>query len=191
MNSNEKPNYILKFNEGILVPKNENYAKIKKAIIILIVIIVLGSIFFQENLFSEFPWTTKVLFISMAIGVLISNNSKRVPFAIEIHFFNDYLLIYREKLYYSKKISRKRYDKFLYKDIHECVYRKTTQRINIYGIDEATWYNYKKDGSLPNRPTLHKTVDSIVFFNTSQEPNIDFVEEIETHSPIKVIIENS
>lgn len=46
-----------------------------------------------------------------------------------------------------------------------------------------------KDGSLPEKPTYHRTTDGgICYFYTTEEPEIDFVSEIEKHSPIKVQI---
>lgn len=50
----EKPNYVLKANEGVLVSKNENslLGKLKPAVWIIVGVIVVGSIIFQDNLFS-------------------------------------------------------------------------------------------------------------------------------------------
>ncbi len=109
---------------------------------------------------------------------------------MEIRFYDDYLILYREKKHYGSGIQRKMYDKFYYKDIHKCQYRTETKRINIYGKVEGKWYDYNKDGSLPTQPTYHKTTDSLDYFYTIFAQDIDFVKEIEEHSPIKVEIEN-
>lgn len=150
----EKPNYILKANESVRVPKNEN---------------------------SNLGW----------IGTLFGGGTKKVSSPFEIRFYDEYLVVYREKRYYSKSVSRKEYDKFFYKDIKKCQYRTVTKRMNIYGIVEGTWFNYKKDGTLPTNPTYHKTVDSICYFYPSEENRVDFVREIESHSPIRVVVENN
>jgi hypothetical protein len=63
--------------------------------------------------------------------------------------------------------------------------------MDIYGVVEATFYKYDKNGNLASTPCKHKTVDSISVFYTVFEPNIDFVKEIEEHSPIKVQFERS
>jgi hypothetical protein len=191
MENNEQPNYVLSFNEGVLVPKKNKYSFMKKAVIAIIVILVIGSIIFQDNLFLELDWTTRILLIGIALSVLFTGGSQRVSSPMEIQFYNDYLILYREKRYYSKKVTRKMFDKFYYKDISQCQYKTTSKRINIFGTVEGIWFNYNKDGSLPDKPTYHRTtVGGIDYFYTSQEPNIDFVKEIEAHSPIKVIVED-
>ena len=188
-----QPNYVLKANEGNLVPKNESQTLrfIKKAVWVIVGIIVICSLIIQDGLFGEITWGTRILLISLAIGSLfLGGGSTIVPSPFEIWFYDDYLVLYREKEYFNRKLSRKRYDKFSYKDVRRCEYRSVCQRIVIYGIVEGIWYDYNKDGTLPVMPTYHKTTDSMDTFYTTEEPNIDFVAEIENHSPIKVIIEN-
>ncbi|WP_338470838.1 hypothetical protein R4Z10_18995 [Niallia sp. XMNu-256] len=150
----EKPNYVLKANEGVLVPKNENslISKLKTPVWIIIGIIILGSLIFQENLFDELSETAQFLLIALTIGVTVAGGHKRVPSPFEIRFYNDYLVVYREKYYYSKKVQRKEYNKFYYKEITKCQYRSQTQRMNIFGDVECIWYNYNKDGTLPEKP---------------------------------------
>ena len=188
------PNYVLKANDGVLVPKNENpvLGYIKKAMWIIVGIIVIGSLIFQDDLFGKITWNTRLILIALAIGSLfVGGGSIRVPSPFEIWFYDDYLIIYREKLYYNRKLSRREYDKMFYKDIHRCQYRTVCEKINFFGIVEGIWYDYNKDGSLPERPTYHKTADTLCYFYTTELPKIDFVSEIESHSPIKVIIEKS
>lgn len=187
------PNYVLKANEGILVPKNRTSKHPLKVFVLIIVgIIIVGSIIFKDNLFSELSVTAKILLVSIVIGIcFLGEGSERVPSPFEIWFYDDYLIVYREKHYYNRKVTRKEFDKFLYKDIRKCQYRTITKKINIYGIVEGIWYDYNKDGSLPDKPTYHKTTDSICQFYTTEEPEIDFVQEIEKHCPIKVVITES
>ncbi|WP_428909701.1 hypothetical protein [Niallia sp. Krafla_26] len=190
----EKPNYVLKANEGVLVPKNENLplGKIKLAVWIVVGVIILGSLLFQDNLFSELSGTAQVLLVVLAIGVSFTGGTKMVSSPFEIRFYDDYLVVYREKKTYNKKVSRKEYDKFYYKDITKCQYRTKSKQINIYGDTEATWYNYNKDGSLPEKPSYQRTVKGgLCWFYTSLSPEVDFVSEIEKHSPIKVVVEES
>lgn len=187
------PNYILKANEAVLVPKKnrENIARLKPIVWIVVLIVVIASFIFGDNLFNELSWTVRILLIALAIGTLFISTDERVPSPFEIWFYDDYLVIYREKHYYSKSVIRKEYDKFYYKDIKHCQYRSLTHRFNFYGVVEGIWYNYSKDGSLPQEPTYHKTTDSIRYFYTTYAQNIDFVKEIEMHSPIKVNVENN
>ena len=48
-------------------------------------------------------------------GKLTLNGNSRVPSPIEIQFYDDYPVIYSEKRYYDKKVSRKEYNKFHYR----------------------------------------------------------------------------
>ena len=105
----EKPNYILKANEAVLVPKNDSnvlhYLKI--FLWVVIAIIIIGSLVFQDNLFSELQWTSQMLLISLFIGIFFMGGNKKIPSPFEIHFFDDYLIVYREKYYYSHPLSTK------------------------------------------------------------------------------------
>jgi hypothetical protein len=116
---------------------------------------------------------------------------ERRPSPCELWFYDDYLVQYCERRYYNKRNIRREYYKFYYKDISRCVYRTVVNKIDIYGVVEATFYKYDMNGNLPSLPVKHKTVDSISVFYTVFEPNIDFVKEIEEHSPIKVQFEKS
>jgi hypothetical protein len=186
----ESPNYVLSTNENILVPKNEKIESLKSVVLAILLIILIGSFVFRDNLFTELPWSTRGLFVVIMIGVFISGN-KRVPSPIELQFFDEYLIIYIPKRYYNRKVTRMEFNKFYYKDIQECEFRSKSQRINFFGIKNVEWYNYKKDGSLPEKPTIIKSGEGLCFFRTSAAPDVDFVAEIELHSPIKVTIRES
>ena len=190
MENNENPNYVLKFNETVRkTVKDINY-KIKIVVIIIIAIIILGSIIFQDNLFSELSWTARILLISLALGVMFTDKTEKIKSPIEIRFYNDYLVVYREKRYYSGRISRKEYNKFLYKDITKCYYNNNTKRFDIIGKVESIWYNYNTDGTIPNNPTYNRVVDGgICYFYTDLEQEVDLIKEIKEHSPLKVEIQ--
>lgn len=188
------PNYVLKINEGELVPKKENSSDnpFKLVVLIIIGIIILGTIIFGENLFKEMSWTSRILLISLFIGICFKGEgSHRVPSPMEIQFYEDCLIVYREKRYINKRLYRKEYDKFFYKDIKKCEYRTRTKKVNIFGIVEGIWYDYNKDGSLPDKPSYHKTTDSSSYFYTIYAQEVDFVAEFEKHSPIKVVVEDN
>ncbi|MFS0675158.1 hypothetical protein [Ornithinibacillus sp. 179-J 7C1 HS] len=188
----EKPNYVLKANEGVIVPKNENFRMIKKAVWIVVIVIVIGSIIFQDDLFGELSWSGRIMLVVLALGLSFAGGNKRVPSPFEIQFYDDYLIVYREKKYYNKNLIRKEYDKFFYKDITKCQYRAQTKQINIYGVIEGIRYKYRKDGTLPEKPNYHRTTNGgISWFYTTESPEIDFVTEIEKHSPVKVVVEDN
>ena len=188
-----EPNYVLKANEEALMPVNDSkaYYYLKKVLWIIIAINIIGYFVFGENIFTQLNSSARILLIILLVYILFIANKKRgVASPFEIRFYDDYMVVYRKKYYYDPKITRMEFYKFFYKDIRNCEFRTETEKINIYGTVEATFFKYKKDGSLPEKPNHHKTTDGICFFYTRQS-DVDFVHEIEAHSPIKVIIENN
>ena len=190
----EIPIYVMEINEGVLVPKSDNSLNnpLKITVLIIIGIIILGSIIFGENLFKEMTWTSRILLISLFVGICFKGQgSHRVPSPMEIRFYKDYLVVYREKYYYSKKVSRQEFNKFFYKDISKCQYRTSSKRINIYGIMEGRWYDYNKDGSVPDKPTYHRVINNgLCYFYTIYATEVDIIANIEKYSRIKVVKEN-
>lgn len=51
----KEPNYVLRTNEAVLMPTENNklFYIIKKVVWVIVGILVIGSILFQDNLFSE------------------------------------------------------------------------------------------------------------------------------------------
>ncbi len=172
------------------MPKNEKINSLRTVLLIIIACIFIGTLIFQENLFSELSRSAQILLIAAAISIFIAGGYKNVPSPIELRFYDDYLVVYRPKRYYGKKLTRREYNNFAYKDIDRCVYKSKLQRIHIYGLIQVEWYNYRKDGVLPSKPTKVMSEKSICFFRTGAAPEVDFVKEIENHSPIKVIVED-
>ena len=187
-----EPNYVLKTNEEALVPVNTSkaYYYLKKVLWIIIAVNIIGYFVFGENIFTQLNSSARILLIILLVYILfIANRKKGVASPFEIRFYDDYLVVYREKHYYDPKTTRMEFDKIFYEDIELCQFRTVIERINIFGIVEWTCYKYKKDGSLPQKPPFQKKSDGICYFYTRQS-DVDFIHEIETHSPIKVEIVN-
>lgn len=187
------PLYVLRFNEAVRVPDNGSgkTSKLKVAVLVIVAIIAIASLVFQDNIFMELSWPARLMLISLCIGSFFAGGQKKVPSEMEIQFYEDYLIVFKSKHYYTRRISRREYDKFKYNDIKEIQFRTATKRINIFGIVEGTWYDYQKDGSLPAEPTYHKVTDSICYFYTDFAPDIDFVSEFESHCPVKVTVDQT
>lgn len=194
MNNNQQPNYVLKFNEtDSRKVKDRNYY-IKKAVVIIIVIIVIFSIIFGENLFLELSWTARILLIAIALGILFTGKKEDVPSPAELRFYDDYLLLFLERKYYSEKSIKQEYLKMKYSDITKVKYLPNTsnKRFQIYGNGHSLHYDVKKDGSLSIQPSRDKMVEEgMIYFSTNLNQNIDFIKEIEEHSPLKVEIDNT
>lgn len=185
---NENPNYVLKFNEGNMVPKHESTAKdiVKILFYIFLAILILGSILSGNFLFFEMSLSAKMCFFIIAGYLFKTGGYERKPSPCELYFYDEYLILFRPMVYYSKNNIRQEWHKYYYKDIKKCEYRTKVKKINLYGLYKGVYYKYKKDGTLNLTPSYDRTVDSICRFYTVFEPNIDFVKEIETHSPIKI-----
>lgn len=187
MNNNQKPNYVLKFNETVKKPIKDTNYKIKKAVLIIIAILIIGSLIFNDNLFNELGWTSRIILLSLFIGTLFTGKQEKIKSPIEIRFYDDYLVIYREKRWYSDKVSRMEFNKFYYNDITKCDFSNTTKRLNFHGKIDATWYDYNKDNSVPTNPTYHRIVDGgICYFYTDLELELDIVKEVEKNANIKI-----
>lgn len=109
-----------------------------------------------------------------------------VPSPIELWFYYDYFIIYRKKYRYDPHLQRKQYDKFYYNEIKEIWYYPTYSRIQIFGIVEGVWYDYNKDGTVQPVPSYHKTTNSLDIIYTNMDPSVDFVNELQTHTGVKV-----
>lgn len=189
------PNYILQTNDDVLVPKNKSKAlyTMKIVILVIIAIIVIASLLFQENIFVELPWTVRILLIILTIGIFVkSGETEYAPSPMELQFFDEYMIFYLPKRYYSRRLTRKEIVKMNYSDIKKCVYKTQSKLVHFYGNAVSTWWNYKKDGTIPQSPTETRNVtDGLMYFGTRFMDDIDIVKEIEEHSPVKVIVENS
>jgi hypothetical protein len=190
----ENYNYVLKTNEAVLKPVLVNKWKIvlKNCIWAIVGVIILASFIFQDNLFSELSWPARIFLILLAIGFGFYGGEKEyVPSPMELYFYDDRLILYLPKRYLSRRVTRKNINIMKYADITKCVYKSKSQRIHIYGDGQSIWYNYKKDGTLPSKPTEDRTFTrGLIYFNTRLATDIDFIKEIEEHSPLKVIVEN-
>ena len=191
----DKPGYVLKFNEAVLMPTGEknNFTFIKVGVWVIVCVLILGSFIFHDNLFSELSWTARVLLILLAVGVAFLHPKKKyTPSPIEIQFYDNYLVIYLPKRYYNRRVTRMEINRMNYTEITKCVIKTQSRRVHIYGGGTSTWFNYKPDGSLPQSPTqVRNYAAGMIYFNVQFSTNIDFKTEIESHSPIEVIVENS
>lgn len=190
-----RPNYVIRTNEAVLVPieQSRGLKFLKIGVWIVVAVIVIGSLLLQSNLFSELSWTARVLLVVLALGVTFYGGKKEyAPSPMELQFYDDYLVLYLPKRYYSKRITRMEINQMKYSEITRCVYKTNSQRIHLYGSGTSTWYNYRADGTISQTPTqVRNYTAGLIYFNTQLAPDVDFKTEIENHSPIQVIVENS
>lgn len=191
----EQPNYVLQTNEGVLKPDDPSVVNyyLRKAVISIVLIALLLSLLFGENLFREFTWTARILLFVIGIIAFFGYGKEHYePSPMELQFYNDYMVFYKPKRYYTPRRSRKEYDQLYYKDITKVLYKVGAKRLHIYGNMHSVWYNYRQDGTIGTTPDYDRHVKGgICYFSTVCAENVDFVHEIESHSPLKVIVETN
>lgn len=189
----EQPLYTLRFNDGLMKPKKESAAK-SVCIVLLCVaggIMLLLLLLFGFAIIKELSISTLCLLI-YAIGVLVSQSGKELaPTPCELQFYRDYIIQFCPRRYYNRKKIRQEYYKFYYQDITRCVYHIGSRNISLIGKVDAVFYAYNKNGALSGVPCKRITAASKSSFYTGFAPEIDFVKEIEVHSPIRVECENN
>ena len=101
------------------------YMIFKKMVWILIILFIIISLYFHKNIFMELAFGTRLLLIVISVAILgTAYATEKTPSPFEIRFYEDYMVVYREKYYYDRDLSRKEYDKFFYKDIERIQYKK-------------------------------------------------------------------
>ena len=187
--------YILETNEAVLVPVQP--AKIppfiKKGVMIIWAAILVLSLLFRTNMLREISGLAVAVLIGLSITVMLSGPKKDyVPSKMELMFFEDKLILYRPQRYYNERVTRREICEMKYADITSCVYKMRSGRIHFYGDGVTTWFNMRKDGTFPEKPTkVNRYKNGLLFFSTKCAHGTDFVKEIETHSPLRVIKEDS
>lgn len=189
----QNPLFTVKSYELIRVPKKElkpiQY-KLRNVVWAIVVVLILSSFLFKENMFSSISWVSRVLLILLAISVSYHGGYKRVKSQFEIWFYDDRMVFYRPKIYYDYKTTRLEYNTFYYTDVSKIVFRPETCRFNIEGKFLAQWYNYDlKSDTVVSKPKKNKEIDSLVWFYPDTADNIDFVSIFEHYTKHKVEIQ--
>ena len=144
---------------------------------------------FGDNLLSELSGGTLALLVVLVLWTWFSKGKDVEDTAeIELQFYDEYLMIYRPKRYYSEKVTRREYNKMYYSEITRSTYEKKNKMLYFFGTVDGKRYNYAKDGSLPEKPTFDKIAKGTMqYISTRNVPDVmQLIEEIEAHSPIKV-----
>lgn len=192
----EQPNYILKTVETTWRREktNEKMKMLDKITIGIVVVLILGSWFFGENLFSELSLGATALLFSLVVKVRFGQTKEvMTPSEVEVWFYDDYLIIYRPKRYYDRFVTRREYNKMYYKDMKRCYYKTQMQILYFTGDVHFEMYNYNKDGQLPETPTKKYLAEGTMqYMSTRLMPDVyEVIKEIEEHSPLRVeVLEN-
>lgn len=160
--SEKQPDYVLKTNirDQQYHKGKQPFPTIRIIVWVIVAVIILGSFIFGENLFLELSWTTRGILICLIISSFVwGTKTKYVPGNMEIRFYDDYFIIYKEKVCYSLKLYRKEYWKFQYYDVTKWEYDYSLKRLDLIGNTEAIWFDYNNNGTVPKEPTYHRYVE--------------------------------
>lgn len=186
MNIYENSKYTLKLNYlQKITAKNLGY-KLRIIAIVIVILAFFVQVIFPDNPFIKLSWKTILLLVVLLFFLMFTVKKEKINTPMEIRFFDDYLVIYLEKIYsYNNKIQQGYY-KFLYSDITFFECDAKANKIKITGNKFITTYSYNKDGSIQQNPTFESMWPGDLELEFGIESNLNIVEEIEHHSPIKI-----
>lgn len=187
-----EPIYVLKFDEATPVTDKKSVWKIIRMICIgAFIVIIGGSILFRTFLLKEMSSYSVVMLFVLFFGSFLFQKINWIASELEWSFYPDRMILYRDKRVYSEKKARREWTEVYYSDIKEFKYRVKSRRLSITCKQHAVFYDYDRDGTLRPQPSYDKTTDSGFIVNLQFIGDLDIVKEIETHAPIKILIENS
>lgn len=167
----QAPDYVLKIEEGVLMPDElkKTTRLIRKILYGVVVVLVCGSFLFQENLFLELSFFSQLMFVLLFIKfILFEDGKKDVPCPIELQFFKEYLVIYRPKRYYSQKLTRREYNTIRYDALTRIKYVSDMRMFHFYGDCKLEYFKFKKDGTIEQIPSTSRMVKGgMIHFSTN------------------------
>ena len=189
-----EPKYVFKTYDAELRKEetNKGISILKKVVWIIVGIIIVASIIFQENIFMGLSSTARV-FLILLILYTFSMGSKtiwvRTP--IELQFFDECLIIYRSNYLYNKKNTRREFNTIKYDKISKILFREESKRININGGVESTWYAIDAQGNVSDSPMYNKKEENgMQCIEGRFMENLEILEVLEKYTNTKVEIEN-
>ena len=188
----EEPNYVLVFDEGTPVSDKHSIWRVIRGIcLVCFAVIVLGSFAFHENMLKEMSSYSAATLGALFICSFLFQRINWISSELEWEFYSDKMILYRDKRVYSDKKARQEWTEVYYDDITRFVYRTKSERISISCKQHAIMWDYNRDGTLREQPSYDKITDSGFIISTDFAKDLDIVREIETHSPIKIQVDNS
>lgn len=181
------------FNDGRIAPKNDSrvYEIIKRIFVAFLVVLIGGSLLFDEFLFAKESIPVWICFV-FVIGYLIKNGGhERSECPSQLQFYADYMVFYVPKHHIKVGKDQMEIQKIFYKDVTKCEFRTNTRKMVICGMLEETHYEYDKNDNLQKVPCYHKFYDGMIKFYTVFDFEHDFKKIIEANSPLKVEYQNA
>lgn len=190
---NNSSKYILRAREAVQSTKPSRLRKILKILgLICIAAMLITSFIYCENMPPDILWASRgFLFLATIVILLIRGQKIYIPSCFELHFYPDYMILYRPQRRYNAWTVRREHNKIYYSDISQCVYFEKSQKFQICGKIHAVWYGICKNGLPSMEPICNRVVEnSICEINTHFIKKLNIKEAIEKHIPINIIAKN-
>jgi hypothetical protein len=160
--------------------------------LICIAAMLITSFIYYENIPTDILWASRgFLFLAAIVIFLIRGKKTYVPSCFELHFYPDYLILYRPQRRYNAWTVRREHNKIYYSDIVQCLYLTESQTLRFYGRVHAVWYSICKNGIPSMEPICNRVIEHAVCeIDTHYISNMNIKKVIENHSPIKVNVRN-
>lgn len=165
---------------------------IKYGVWCIVLFLCLCSLIFKENFFLEINKTSLWLLIALVFSTLFIKKKKiDAKSDFELRLYKDKLVLYRPKITYSKRMTRREVNTIYYNDLEDIKYNKKNNSLYIHGNVHFKWTKYNTNSSiLQDVPYRDKKIDkTLCFLNTDYIDMDDFIKQVETHSNIKIIKE--
>lgn len=177
----DKYSYEIKCKQEVSVAKNQFLNRVTGVMFFISFVIVLCT-FLYGGIARIIPLPVRLFIIGVTVLLFCIPNGKPKLVNLEIRFYDDYFVIYDERNYGLDSLT---YQKIFYRDVERCQYKKKSKKVEIFCIVTVACYGI--DGSEHQVDEKHRRpVKEMCWFTTDVEPVIDFIEEIESHSPIEV-----
>jgi len=124
--------------------------------------------------------------ISMPTGKLFFKKKEEMILPVQIQFFEEYMIIQRNKTCIKGKIVTE-YNKIFYLDIEEFATDLEEDWIVISGMVNKTLFAYQKDGNIATTPMYEKRIDDSCFITPIHSDDKKYIiEKIIDHTGQKL-----
>ena len=186
--------YILQIHESILMPKEKKDSTdiIRKIVGTIVIILLVASFVFGENLFSELNILAQVFLIALFLKFVVFTDGKIDALSpLEIIFYDDVFVVHRPKIWRGNNCIRKETDIMRYDEVKRIKYVSESKRFQIYGTFSGKYFKYKRSGDLEDKPCYDRTVkEGMIYFSTrgTDENDNHIVDVLKTYFPNKLEI---
>lgn len=190
----EEPNYVLRFKGVQSIPvKGDKWGKVQKVCLSIIGFLFLFSLIFKDNLFGALSGYSVGVLLATLFYSTIRKKMVWASFPVELRFYDDRLVILKDFVPRAKGGTklRQEWSQFYYKDIRLVRLRLKARRILIQGVVHGIYVWYNEHGQITDKKKYDKITNSGCLIDTHNMGDIDFVKEIESHSPLKVEVHNT